>query len=91
MTREKSCPLPNVSYSCSSRAKILRRTSDAEKLMIVYRKRPGHRCATAAMTVLIVAWDGLDPSLSGLAYQRNCEILPLNAEPTERRCGINAT
>ena len=58
--------------------------------MIVCRKRPGHHCSTAVMAVVIVLWDGIENSLADMAYTKSSEILPYNAEPTERRCGINA-
>uniref|UniRef100_A0A2I3GE83 Methylcytosine dioxygenase TET n=1 Tax=Nomascus leucogenys TaxID=61853 RepID=A0A2I3GE83_NOMLE len=58
--------------------KVLRRSSDEEKVLCLVRQRTGHHCPTAVMVVLIMVWDELTENLKSY-----------NGHPTDRRCTLN--
>lgn len=78
-----------TSSGCPMAKWIIRRSSEDEKVLIVCRQRPGHRCQTAVITVIILLWDGVARPLADFAYSNFTELIPKHGEPTERRCGTN--
>lgn len=38
---------------------VIRRANLDEKLLVVVKHRPGHRCSTAWIVVVLVAWEGV--------------------------------
>jgi len=87
-------PLPHVE-SCERQIyadvplQIIRRSGPEEKVLVLTRRRRGHRCQHAVMVVGICVWDGIDERYATELYDYLCHLLPDNAEPTERRCGWN--
>ncbi len=47
---------------------IVRRSSLAEKYLVVVKYRLGHKCATAWIVVCMVAWDGVPRPQADQAY-----------------------
>jgi len=56
---------------------------------VLTRRRRGHRCQHAVQVVGICVWDGIEQQYATQLYDYLCQLLPDNAEPTERRCGWN--
>lgn len=72
-----------------SLTKIIRRSSEEEKVLVICRKRPGHTCQYAVTVIIIMLWEGVARPLADFAYANYSDIIPKNGEPTERRCGTN--
>ena len=68
---------------------VIRRSGPEEKMLVVCRQRPGHRCANAVIVVIILLWDGVARPLADFAYANIANYVPKHGEPTERRCATN--
>ena len=53
-----------------------------EKMLILVKQRPGHRCPTAIVTVGIAVWDGIPAELASEAYENIVEFIPGGAMPS---------
>ncbi|KAM5139742.1 methylcytosine dioxygenase TET1 isoform 4-T4 [Callospermophilus lateralis] len=70
--------------------KVIRRSSEEEKVLCLVRVRTGHHCETAVMVVFIMIWDALCPPIADSLYQEIVESLrSYNGHPTDRRCTFN--
>nr|CAD7256925.1 unnamed protein product [Timema shepardi] len=74
----------------SIRMSIIRRSSLDEKVLCVVKHRQGHKCPTAWIVVVMVAWEGVpsheaDRVYSLLAHKLNSRY----GLPTTRRCATN--
>nr|XP_002125458.3 uncharacterized protein LOC100181878 [Ciona intestinalis] len=78
-----------TSRGCPIAKWVLRRSSEQEKIMVVCRQRPGHRCITAVMVVVIMLWEGVSRPLADFSYNKCTQLIPTNGTATERRCGTN--
>ncbi|XP_041485364.1 methylcytosine dioxygenase TET3-like isoform X2 [Lytechinus variegatus] len=77
------------STGCPIAKWIIRRSSLDEKILVLVRHRPGHRCDTSYIIIAIVAWEGVDGYVADDTYEMLRTTLPNGAIPTVRRCGTN--
>uniref|UniRef100_W8ANR5 Methylcytosine dioxygenase TET n=1 Tax=Ceratitis capitata TaxID=7213 RepID=W8ANR5_CERCA len=68
---------------------VIRRADPEEKILVVVKKRPGHRCTAAFIIVCMVAWDGMPRLEADNAYKNLIPKLNKFGLPTTRRCATN--
>ncbi|XP_037932877.1 DNA N6-methyl adenine demethylase-like, partial [Teleopsis dalmanni] len=68
---------------------VIRRADPEEKILVVVKKRPGHRCLAAFIVVCMVAWDGMPRMEADNAYKNLIPKLNKFGLPTTRRCATN--
>ena len=47
---------------------IIRRSSLDEKILVLVKHRPGHKCPTAWIIVILVAWEGVPVDEADIVY-----------------------
>lgn len=47
---------------------IIRRSSLDEKILVLVKHRPGHKCSTAWIVVVLVAWEGVPVDEADVIY-----------------------
>ncbi|XP_051978742.1 methylcytosine dioxygenase tet3-A-like isoform X2 [Xyrauchen texanus] len=77
------------SQGCPIAKWVIRRGSEAEKVLCVVKQRPGHHCANTVIIVVILAWEGVPRALGDKLYQEVTETITRYGNATSRRCGLN--
>eukprot|EP00118_Oscarella_pearsei_P017048 m.167756 g.167756 ORF g.167756 m.167756 type:complete len:752 (+) comp38938_c1_seq20:92-2347(+) len=78
-----------TSEGCPLTKWILRRSSNEEKYMVVYRTRTGHTCGASVLVIGIVCWEGIEYEKARGAYTFLSTSLSQWGVPTQRQCGRN--
>ncbi|XP_065359292.1 methylcytosine dioxygenase TET isoform X2 [Calliphora vicina] len=78
-----------TSTGCPLAKWVLRRADPEEKILVVVKKRPGHRCIAAYVVVCMVVWDGMPRMEADNAYKNLIPKLNKFGLPTTRRCATN--
>ncbi|XP_075163798.1 ten-Eleven Translocation (TET) family protein isoform X2 [Haematobia irritans] len=78
-----------TSTGCPLAKWIIRRADPEEKILVVVKKRPGHRCIAAFIVVCMVVWDGMPRLDADNAYTNLIPKLNKFGLPTTRRCATN--
>ncbi|EDO42832.1 predicted protein, partial [Nematostella vectensis] len=68
---------------------VIRRSGNDEKVLVLVRKRPGHHCSMALVVTSVVIWEGISEERGHSLYKELSGLIPENAAPTIRRCGLN--
>ncbi|XP_049840719.1 DNA N6-methyl adenine demethylase isoform X4 [Schistocerca gregaria] len=68
---------------------IIRRSSVDEKILCIVKHRQGHKCSTAWIVVVMVAWEGVPAVEADRAYGLLTHKLNRFGLPTTRRCATN--
>lgn len=68
---------------------IIRRSSLEEKVLCLVKHRQGHKCVTAWIVVVLVAWDGVPSNEAGRLYGMLTDKMNRFGLPTTRRCATN--
>lgn len=76
---------------CPTAEWVLRRESNEELFLVIYRHHKGHVCNEPYTVISIVLWDGLSAARSMQVYKQMTDILPRYGIPTARRCERNET
>ena len=69
---------------------IIRRSSTVEKVLCLVKHRRGHRCGSAWIVVVTVAWEGVHLADADVLYDQLVSRLNKCGIVTERRCATNA-
>lgn len=65
------------------------RIIEAIQVLCLVRERPGHKCATAVLAVLVVLWEGVPRTEADELYDLLARTLQSGGMPTNRRCALN--
>jgi len=68
---------------------IIRRSSMEEKILCIVKHRQGHKCPTAWIVVVVVAWEGVPSHEADRVYNLLTHKLNRYGLPTTRRCATN--
>jgi len=68
---------------------IIRRSSMEEKILCIVKHRQGHKCPTAWIVVVVVAWEGVPSQEADRVYNLLTHKLNRYGLPTTRRCATN--
>ncbi|XP_034238959.1 DNA N6-methyl adenine demethylase isoform X2 [Thrips palmi] len=68
---------------------VIRRSSMEEKILVIVKHRQGHKCSTAWIVVVLVAWEGIPIQEADHVYTLLSNKLNRFGLPTTRRCATN--
>nr|CAD7194097.1 unnamed protein product [Timema douglasi] len=96
--KEKAVRIEKIMYTgkegkttqgCPLAKWIIRRSSLDEKVLCVVKHRQGHKCPTAWIVVVMVAWEGVPSHEADRVYSLLAHKLNRYGLPTTRRCATN--